>query len=256
MLKILITRPQIKNKDSFKEELEKKIKEIQKINKNKAEIKIEILEVVKINPNIKVIEEALKEIDNYDLLGFTSQNGVEIFYEFIRKNKYNISNKKFLAIGEKTAKKIKDLFNPINKVVFPKTYTTKSLEKLLSKINQKCIIFRSSMSNKINLPNVKEVYIYNLIPDITQEDIEKTNVKNYDYIILTSSYITKVFFETIINSFGGNNILSNFFINTKFIPIGPLTYKTTLEYINKDLVTKYPKIFTIEEVLIKIIKSL
>jgi len=251
-IKILITRPKLKDKDKFKNELKNKIKR---------KVLIDIIEVVKFKVDLQALEENIKLVDYYDIIGFTSQNAVELFYEFLVEKGHNLEkfkSKNFVAIGEKTAKKIKSIFNPTcsKKVIFPSSYSTEDLQKFLSSLNKRCLIFRSYISNKIKLPNVKEVYFYTLVPNIEVKDVAVIE-KNYDYIILTSSYITKVFFETIQKYLAEKNLLdiSQFFysIGTKFVPIGPLTYQTILKFLSKEKIIDYPDKFTIEDTLKKLL---
>ncbi|MFN3995077.1 MAG: uroporphyrinogen-III synthase [bacterium] len=226
-MKILLIRPKSKENASLKELFYKELG-----------IDVDILELVKIKPIYRNIEQAVKLLKDYEYIVFTSQNGVEIFFNYLRKNKIRIdlSNKNFAAIGPKTAEKI-NLFIKKN-VTIPPIYTSENLEKLLSQIESKCLILRSILSNPIKLPNVKEIYIYELVP------IKGVpSIGYYRYVVLTSSFITKVFFE----KFGKENF-------DFFVPIGPLTYKELIKYVDESRIIPYPENHTITDTLRLLIK--
>ena len=228
-MKILLTRPKLKENNKLKEELQ-----------NEFKIQVDILEIVKIKPIYSALKQAILNIDKYDYIGFTSQNSVSFFFNYLTKKNINLNlkNKKWIAIGPQTAKKLQKIVNQT--ILIPPKYDTQNLQIFLKSINQKCLLLRSKLAIKINLPNVKEIYIYTLEPILKL----KSNFllqKPYDYLILTSSFITKIFFENY------TNIQANF-----FVPIGPTTYKELLKYVDKTRIIQYPENYTIKDTLNKI----
>lgn len=236
-MRILVTRPKSRDNIILKKNLEEKFG-----------ISLDILELVKIKPIYRNLKKSISIIDNFDYLGFTSQNGVEIFFRYLLKRADSSSilqsfvKKSILAIGPKTAKKINEFIDV--KVLVPEKYYTKSLESLIAKIseNKKCLLLRSYFSIPINLQNVVEFYIYKLVPYLQNKKINNIDINRYTHVLLTSSYITKVFFSVFDNSFSGF-----------FVPIGPTTYQTLVSYVDNTKIINYPENYTIENAIIKII---
>ncbi|MFN3478050.1 MAG: uroporphyrinogen-III synthase [bacterium] len=226
-MKVLVTRPKSEENASLKELFHKELG-----------IEVDILELVKIKPIYPNIEQAVELLKDYEYIVFTSQNGVEIFFNYLKKNRINLdlSNKNFAAIGPKTAEKINSFIK--KNVTIPPIYTSENLKNLLSQIESKCLILRSVFSNPIKLTNVNEIYIYELVP------IEEvSSIGYYKYVVLTSSFITRIFFE----KFGKGNF-------DFFVPIGPLTYKELIKYVDESRIIPYPENHTITNALKLLIK--
>lgn len=227
-MKILVTRPKNKENNVLEEIVHKELG-----------IDIDILELVRVKPIYRNINQAVKLLSDYRYIVFTSQNGVEIFFNYvIKKGKINLDlgDKNFVAIGPRTAEKIRSFIE--KNVTIPSIYTSENLEKLLSQIQENCLILRSAISNPIKLPNVKEIYIYELVP------IKRIpSVGYYEYVVLTSSFITKVFFERFREE--------NFGF---FVPIGPLTYQELVKHVDKSKIIPYPASYTIMDALRLLIK--
>ncbi|MEN3015127.1 MAG: uroporphyrinogen-III synthase [bacterium] len=233
--KVILTRPKLEQNKIIKKQLEKDFN-----------IKVKILELVEIVPIDFNIKKAIGIVDLYDCIGFTSQNGVEIFYSYLanysRDGIEKIRKKTIVAIGPKTAEKIKQLYN-IDNVYIPSEYTSESLEVMLSKMKLKTLLLRSALSRKINLHNVDEIYIYNLHPI---QNKPRIHLNNYDLIILTSSFITKIFFSKYAaNDFKGF-----------FIPIGPTTHKELLKYVGVDKIIQHSHSYTISDAVSRVINFL
>ncbi len=226
MDRILLTRPQSEEN-----------KELKKILEKEYDVLIDIVEVVRIQVLYDNLNSAMEIIDKFDYIGFTSQNGVKIFFDFIKDRNFFVRDKGFVAIGSMTAKKIKELFGIQKEIIIPDKYDSESLRRKLSYFtNKNILILRSMLSLPIDLPNVKEVYIYTLVPVCSGEK----NLGSYDYVVLTSSFITKVFFE-------------NFVVDTKFfVPIGPTTYNVLVKYVEKSKILNFPDNYTIRNAIERI----
>ncbi|MCS6955606.1 MAG: uroporphyrinogen-III synthase, partial [Candidatus Calescibacterium sp.] len=168
---------------------------------------------------------------------------VELFYQYLKKSKKEdyidkIKEKGIIAIGPKTAEKIELLFSVNKNIIIPSKYESKFLELLLDELGKKSLILRSSLSKKIRLPNVQELHIYTLYPS---KEIF-CSLDSYDYVVLTSSFLTKIFFRFF-----------KVFPNFGFIPIGPSTYDELVKHVDKSRIIDYPSSFTIRDALRKIL---
>ncbi|MCS7243146.1 MAG: uroporphyrinogen-III synthase [Candidatus Calescibacterium sp.] len=231
-MRVLITRPKCDDNKFLKDLLEKEFG-----------ISIDIIEIAKIRPIYRNLKKAIDILDNFDYVGWTSQNGVELFYQYLKKNKKEyyidkIRDKGIIAIGPRTAEKIEVLFSVNKNIIIPPKYESRFLEFLLDELGRKCLILRSSLAKPIRLPNVQELHIYTLYPN---REIFGSSV-NYDYVVLTSSFLTKIFFKFF-----------KVFPNLGFIPIGPSTYDELVKHVDKSKIIDYPSSFTIKDALKKIL---
>mgnify|MGYP000058947385 CR=1 FL=1 len=95
-------------------------------------------------PTIKItlipenVEKMLDEIQNYDILVFTSKNGVESFARAMRRKRFDarrLNHIRIAAVGSKTRAKLEEMF--IYSDMVPDEYTSKALLETLAKEGDK-----------------------------------------------------------------------------------------------------------------------
>ncbi|MGN1412604.1 MAG: uroporphyrinogen-III C-methyltransferase [Oscillospiraceae bacterium] len=186
------------------------------------------LNYMSINP----LYENISSIDfsKYTHIVFTSPNGVDIFFKYLKSNHIDIRtilNKKFATVGTSTAESLSQY--GIYADIIPKKFTSMELAKTIVEqytINDNYLILRGVNGSNVLTNILKENDIkYN---DIKIYDISCDNAKlsqdvsALDYIIFGSSMGVKEFFKY--------KTLSP---DTKIIAIGELC-KSTLDSFNLD----------------------
>jgi uroporphyrinogen III methyltransferase/synthase len=189
-------------------------------------IKIEQLE------NTKLINE-IKNIDKYNYIILTSENGVEIFFKELYKMGYDsrwLKNAKIVSIGKSTTGKLKQF--GIVADIMPKTYKQEELYGLLKdkvKKGDNILLPRSAKGRKFiveklnQISNVCEIHTYTTVVDDSKSDEFIDNFKDIDYITFTSSSTVENFFEIVGEE--NKKLLSK----AKLISIGPVTSSTIEE---------------------------
>ncbi|MCS7165385.1 MAG: uroporphyrinogen-III synthase [Candidatus Calescibacterium sp.] len=228
-MRILITRPESCNNPILQEKLSREFR-----------IHVDILELAKIEPIYINIEKAIQIIPEFEYICWTSQNGVEVFFTYLLRkfpDRLEIFREKILvAIGPMTAQKLKDFLD--TEVIIPEKYESDFLRSMIIELKNRCLILRSALAKPMGLPNAYELHIYTLIK---KENIYLP-VQRYDYIILTSAFLTKLFFEVV-----------RIFPEKAFVPIGPVTYRELEKHVDKSLIIKYPSSYTIKDTIRKIL---
>ncbi|SHH53027.1 uroporphyrinogen-III C-methyltransferase [Tepidibacter thalassicus] len=215
-------------------------------------IEFPTIKIEEISPN-KELEEAIKNIEKYSYIVFTSQNGVKIFFNKLVDLSLDfrkLNNIKIVAIGPATANALKD--RGIIADIVPKEYIAESIfdelkDKLISKDN--ILIPRASKARDYLIEKlseicyVKEIKIYDtVLGDVNKEEIlDLLESNKIDYITFTSSSTVK----NLVKIIGEKNLEK--LKNAKLISIGPITSNTIKSF---DLdVYKEAKEYTINGIL-------
>ncbi|NLY77079.1 MAG: uroporphyrinogen-III C-methyltransferase [Tissierellia bacterium] len=221
---IVITRGTTQRSDT--------INKLRKLGANA--ISMPTIEIKEIKPNNE-LDEAIKNIDKYTYLVFTSINGVNIFFKRILElgcDLRRLANVKVAAIGSSTAKTIKEY--GINVDFMPKEYVGESLvEELKSRVSEtdRILIPRAKAGRPFivaelsKICKVDEVKTYETITSREDNQYIIDSLKELDsYYILFSSPSTFTNFKKIAGQ-DAEDILKK----SKIISIGPVTSKTIQE---------------------------
>jgi len=161
---------------------------------------------------------------------FTSQNGVEIFFDFlakIGKDSRVFANSKIAAVGEKTADKLRE-YGIIPDFV-PTVFTSEQLAKQLISCenleNKNVLLLRSLQADKILNDilekagaNLVDSPVYEIAPDQSDTETVEQNLKAgcIDWLTFASPSAVKFFFE----KFSPALVKSS---KVKIASIGPVT---------------------------------
>ena len=232
-----------------------KATQLSKKFQNKTKIRLVFIPTIKIEPikNWYSKSEGLKQLGKINLLLFTSQNATTFFFEKMQELRLieKIQKKKFMAIGEKTAKEIKKWI-PKTKIFIPKIKTTAGFINLLKQENlQKsyCWFLCSNLSDKTIFNFIKnsggkclqEIIYKNVFSVENKKKLTNYFSENTPYGAIFSSPSS---FDNLIKNIPNpvNNLQK-----TKIIAIG----ETTANFIKKK---KYPVFLTSEKNLEESIK--
>jgi len=163
-------------------------------------------EVTKIN-HLKIslqYENIPKNFSEYTHIVFTSTNGIEIFFEYLKDNKIdirNVLNKRYATIGKSTAKALEKY--GIYADIIPSKYTSTELAKEILKqstSSDRYLILRAYQGSEILTNALKEHNI--LFKDIktytlscNENILKQEDTSKLDYIIFGSSLGVKEFFR-------------------------------------------------------------
>ena len=183
-----------------------------KLSANLRELGAEVLEIsairtAKIEDNVE-LQAALKKLGDYGWIVFTSQVGVEVFFEQLKNNKIDIrrlGDIKFAAIGSATEKAIVD--HGIFAKCVPGKYDSENLAKELVKAvkpGEKVLITRArigtrELTNELDNAGISyddiPVYdtLYNHDNVLSLEEIIEN--KRVDYVAFTSASSVRGFAE-------------------------------------------------------------
>ncbi len=207
-------------------------------------------------PTIKIvpINFDYKNFENYDYYLFTSVNSVKFFFEKVRPEK--IKEKKVIAVGEKTANKLKEM--GFEKILIPEEFRAEGVIKLIennwNKFKNKSILVprakegREILEKYFKNKNIRIDILptYETIPNIPENAKEVENLfKNKDIKIVV--FTSPSTFKNFLRIFD-KKILEN----AKIAVIG----KTTKKAIEKEglKVNLMPEKFTFEELSKLILK--
>ena len=169
----------------------------------------------------------------------TSANGVDIFFEKIKKHDLDIRslhNKKICVIGSGSASTLKKY--GVRADFIPSKFDSKSfLEEMVTELNEKSgvLMLRAKLGNDI-LPNglkaagIKfcDIPIYDTIIDYRRKFELNKEIKNFDYIVLASASAAKALCEMIEDM----NVLKG-----RVVSIGPMTTKALMEFGIEEVIT-------------------
>ena len=207
---ICITRSKKQSKN-LKEKLYDLGAEVTEINS----IKIESLE--------ENLDEYLSELDTYDHIVFTSTNGVNIFFNYLVKKKYDIRKlkAKFYSVGKSTSKAIRD--RGIQPYLTAKEFFAEALAKDMKneiKENEKVLIptslkARNVIAEELEKENIM-IHRVNIYDTVYGEVVDARKFNEVDAIFFTSPSTV----NNMISMLGIEKIKEK-----KLISIGPQTNK-------------------------------
>ncbi len=207
---------------------------------------------IEIHPprSYKAVDKAIKNIEIYDWIIFTSVNGVKSFFERLKalnKDLRLLHKAKIAAIGEITAQEIESMGIIVD--IVPDDFKAEGLIKIFKKENMadsKVLIARARVARDILPENLKKtgaqvdvvaVYETKKPPKTKTKLINKLlNEGKIDLITFTSSSTARNFFELIQD-------LKQIKNKPVFASIGPITAKTVREFGYK--VQIMPKSYTV-----------
>ena len=177
------------------------------------------------------LDVALKEIDKYNWIVFTSANGVECFFEEmqeIRMDVRSLAHVRFAVIGDGTRKALET--HGIFCDFIPTAYSSKDMaEAMIPHIeeNENVLLLRAEEANRV-LPDALEeagishtcISLYHTVTDERKAEELNRLIKMVDYITFASSSAVRAFVSMVDN-------LDE--VKGKYISIGPVTTKTAEE---------------------------
>ena len=174
---------------------------------------------------------ALKEIDKYKWIVFTSANGVECFFEEmqeIRKDIRDLAHIHFAVIGDGTKKALED--HGIFCDFIPTAYSSKDMaEAMVPHIgrDERVLLLRAEEANRVLPDALKEagiphtcISLYHTVNDERKAEELNRLIKMVDYVTFASSSAVRAFVSMVDN-------LDD--VKGKYISIGPVTTKTAEE---------------------------
>ena len=174
---------------------------------------------------------ALKEIDKYKWIVFTSANGVECFFEEmqeIRKDIRDLAHIRFAVIGDGTKKALED--HGIFCDFIPTAYSSKDMaEAMVPHIgrDERVLLLRAEEANRVLPDALKEagiphtcISLYHTVNDERKAEELNRLIKMVDYVTFASSSAVRAFVSMVDN-------LDD--VKGKYISIGPVTTKTAEE---------------------------
>lgn len=186
----------------------------------------------------QMLKEVLQEISEYPWAVFTSPNGVDIFFDYLKKLKLDIrglAGLKFAVIGTGTAAALEK--RGIYPAYLPEKYDVESLAKGLCQMvgkEEKLLILRAEQGSEI-LTEVldaaemtyTDVKIYDILVDEEKRRIANERVQEMDFITFASGSGVRGFMEN------GGTIPEG----TKAVCIGTSTTKMLKKYGDYEKIT-------------------
>ena len=202
----------------------------------------------------KMLEEALERVSEYPWAVFTSPNGVDIFFDYLKKLKLDIrslAGLKFAVIGTGTAAALEK--RGIYPAYLPEKYDVESLAKGLCQMvgkEEKLLILRAEQSSEI-LTEVldaagmtySDVKIYDILVDEEKRRTANEKVQEMDFITFASGSGVRGFMEN------GGTIPDG----TKAVCIGTSTRKMLKKYGDYEKITA--ETFNVDGVVEAILKE-
>lgn len=190
-----------------------------------------------------------KDFTKYTHIVFTSSNGVDIFFNYLKDTHTDIRtilNKKFATVGKSTADNLAK-YN-IYADIIPEKYTSRDLANAVIKNSNSTdnyLILRAFNGSNVLTDTLKEnslkfddIKIYTLS---SNSDALSQDISNIDYIIFGSSMGVKEFFK--------DNSLP---LSTKIVCIGEVC-KSTLDTLNLKNTIYVPTEYTINGIVNKLL---
>jgi len=204
-------------------------------------IEIPFIEIRK-PPSYQPLDEALKNIGNYDWLIFTSANGVEAMWERFRRlrlTRRNLKHLQIAAIGPATKKAI--VSHGLKVKMVPEEYVAESVVKgLREKVKGKRVVLIRAKVARDVIPeelraagaevDVVEAY-ETVVPEKSRARLRalmKNAVRRPHIVTFTSSSTAKNFAELLGNSKAGS-LNAGLLKHVQFASIGPVTSATLRE---------------------------
>lgn len=202
----------------------------------------------------RMLEEVLERVSEYPWAVFTSPNGVDIFFDYLKKLKLDIralADLKFAVIGTGTAAALEK--RGIYPAYLPEKYDVESLAKGLCQMvrkEEKLLILRAEQGSEI-LTEVldaagmtyTDVKIYDILVDEEKRRIANEKVQEMDFITFASGSGVRGFMEN------GGTIPEG----TKAVCIGTSTRKMLKKYGDYEKITA--ETFNVDGVVEAILKE-
>lgn len=178
----------------------------------------------------KLLEETLGQLDAFSWIVFTSSNGVQVFFEAMKKfcmDHRKLNHLKFAVVGSGTRDALKD--RGFYADYMPEEYTSASLAKGLSdrcSATEKILIFRAKEGSKQlnqvldeNQVLYKDVAAYTTRVDWRKQELLCRKMADADYLTFASGSAVRAFVEMT----GGTKDYP------KIVCIGPVTAQAATE---------------------------
>ena len=177
------------------------------------------------------LDDALKKIDKYNWIVFTSANGVECFFEEmqeIRMDVRKLAHIRFAVIGDGTRKALEA--HGIFCDFIPTAYSSQDMAAAMIphiEKDENVLLLRAEEANRV-LPDALEeagishtcISLYHTVTDERKADELNRLIKMVDYVTFASSSAVRAFVSMVDN-------LDE--VKGKYISIGPVTTKTAEE---------------------------
>jgi Uroporphyrinogen-III synthase len=157
--------------------------------------------IFKLQMDFEEVEKARHEISNSEAVIIMSKRVSEII---VPKIVEDLKNKKVIAVGPATAKKLLDLGL---EVYIPKSYNSKAISQLIREMKvSKAVALRSADAEEEFRENVIEFKVYKAYPIERNIAYSKYIIKKekINFLFITSSLIGKIFREKIYSERDGN----------------------------------------------------
>ena len=184
-------------------------------------------------------EKLLSEINDSTHILFTSSNGVNIFFEQIKRYGIDIRslyNKKICVIGSGSGEALNKY--GINADFIPSKFDSKSfLDEILLKLdkNSKVLMLRAKIGSDVLPKGLKsagiafsDIPVYDTIIDHRKKFELNKDIENFDYVVAASASGAKALVEMIEDK----KMLSG-----KVVSIGPVTTKALVELGIENIIT-------------------
>ncbi|RZT22168.1 uroporphyrinogen-III synthase [Fictibacillus sp. BK138] len=175
----------------------------------------------------ELVEFSIHPISRFKWIIFTSKNGVDHFFSFIKENELSFDRHKFAAVGEKTAQAMKE--RGIKSILVPNRYDAEALVELLKKeinVGEKVLFPKGSLAPSYikgqlkDKAEVEELVVYETKP---AEDLDWDIVLKADcFFFLSPSAVS--FMTAYFEKKQKSRILK-----TPAFCIGPTTKQAALE---------------------------
>ena len=184
-------------------------------------------------------EKLLSEINNSTHILFTSSNGVDIFFEQIKRYGIDIRslyNKKICVIGSGSGEALNKY--GVNADFIPSKFDSKSfLDEILPKLDKdsKVLMLRAKIGSDVLPKGLKsagiafsDIPVYDTIIDHRKKFELNKDIENFDYVVAASASGAKALVEMIEDK----KMLSG-----KVVSIGPVTTKALVELGIENIIT-------------------
>jgi len=171
------------------------------------------------------------ELNNSTHILFTSSNGVNIFFEQIKKYGIDIRslyNKKICVIGSGSGEALNKY--GVNPDFIPSRFDSKSfLDEILPQLDKssKVLMLRAKLGSDVLPKGLKsagicfsDIPIYDTVIDYRKKFELNRNIESFDYVVVASASAAKALVEMIED----NSVL-----NGRVVSIGPVTTKALLK---------------------------
>ena len=212
--------------------------------------------------DIEALKQAVKRLDSFHWLIFTSVNSVDFFFEVLKEENMDLKqlvHLKFAVVGSKTSQRLEDY--GFKATLVPDVYDGNHLAKALTEVveqGENVLFPRSSLSRDLLIKTLekKEIavtapIVYQTVANKSQQTAlnELIRYGKLDIIIFTSPSAVKSFFKQLDTSANFNNLDL-----IKFAVIGSVTANA----LEKAGVSKMilPDIFTVDSLVQAIIKDI